>query len=64
MENVIMNAYYIIHYTERGVLMVETFYDKDSLYAIMKFKQKQPTFEICDFIPQSKKGAVNYDGTF
>ena len=55
MKNVIMNAYDIIYYNDRGDLMVETFYDKDSLYAIMKFKQKYPTFEICDFIPQNKK---------
>ena len=48
METVIMHAYDIMYYNERADLLVETFYGKDAVSAMKKFKQNHPNFEIWD----------------
>lgn len=48
METVIMHAYDILYYNENADLLVETFYGKNAIDAMEKFKQKYPTFEIWD----------------
>ena len=48
METVIMHAYDIMYYNERADLLVETFYGKNAIDAMNKFKQNHPTFEIWD----------------
>lgn len=48
METVIMHAYDIMYYNERADLLVETFYGKNAIDAMNKFKQNHPTFEILD----------------
>ena len=48
METVIMHTYDIMYYNERADLLVETFYGKNAIDAMAKFKQNHPTFEIWD----------------